>query len=286
VWLWALVPEFMTWAINWVWDAALTGLVLTCLVLITLRMGRAATRKQWVGFGVLWGMAALLNPSLLSVLPFMMLYVAWQARQRGEPWFGRAALCALVVVMVVTPWLVRNYRAFGKFVFIRGNFWAEMRYGNAIWGDGTEMSFTHPEINMYERHKYLTLGEQGYFDWKKQQTVEFIREYPEFFAELCGRRVLLFWWDFDDVSGDTEYILMTMGRRTFSTLALVGMIWLFVKRRQGAFVVASVLCVFPLVFYLTYPPARYRHVLEPLLVICAVWAVAQVREFKRLLTTD
>ncbi len=139
---------------------------------------------------------------------------------------------------------------------------------------------------MYERQKYLTLGEQGYFEWKKQQTLQFIREYPWYFRELCGRRVLLFWWDFDDVSGYTEWILLAMGRRIFSTVAFIGMIWLFVKRRKGAFVVASVLCVFPVVFYLTYPPARYRHVLEPLLVICAMWALAQVKEFKRLFATD
>jgi len=286
IWLWALVPQFMTWAINWIWDAALTGLVMTTFVLVTIRMARGATRKQWIWFGIAWGVTALLNPTTLSVLPFMLLYIAWNARRRSEPWVGRATLCCLLVVMVVTPWLVRNYYVFGKFVFIRGNFWAEMRFGNSIWGDGTELGFTHPEVNMYERHKYLTLGEQGYFDWKKRDTLDFIRTYPKYFAELCGRRVLLFWWDFDDVSGYTDWILLAMGRRIFSTLSFVGMIWLFVKRKQGAFVVASVLCVFPAVFYLTYPPARYRHVLEPLLLICALWALAQVREFQKLFPAD
>ncbi len=285
-WLWAIVPQFMVWAIDWVWDAALTGLVLSSFVLIALRMGRGATRKQWAWFGVAWGIAALLNPTLLAILPPMLLYIGWHAWRRGEPWVGRAALCCVLVVVMITPWLVRNYFAFGKFVFIRGNFWAEMRFGNSIYGDGTEMGFTHPETNMYERRKYLTMGEQGYFDWKKRDTVEFIRTYPKYFAELCGRRVLLFWWDFDDVSGYTDFVLLTMGRRTFSTLAFVGMIWLFVKRRRGAGVVAGVLCLFPAVFYLTYPPARYRHVIEPLLLICAVYAVSQVREFKRLFPAD
>lgn len=286
VWLWAVVPQFMVWGITWIWDVSLTGLIVTTLVLVTLRMSRGTTWKQWTLFGVGWGLTALLNPTTLSLLPFLMLYIAWSARKRGEPWFARAAMCSLMIVLVVTPWLVRNYFAFGKFVFIRGNFWAEMRFGNAIWSDGTEMRFTHPEVNKYERHKYLTMGEQGYFDWKKRDTIAFIREYPNYFAQLCGRRVLLFWWDFDDVSGYTTWILLAMGRRIFSTLSLVGMVWLFVKRKRGAFVVASVLCVFPAVFYLTYPPARYRHVMEPLLLICALWALAQVREFKKLFPAD
>ena len=285
-WLWALVPQFMVWAIDWIWDAALTGLVLTAFVLIAIRMGRSATRKQWIAFGIAWGLAALLNPTLLSVLPFMLCYIAWNAHRRREPWIGRFALCCLLFALVVTPWLARNYRAFGRFVFIRGNFWAEMRFGNSIWGDGLEMKITHPEVNQFERNQYLTLGEQGYFAWKKHDTLEFVHEYPKFFAELCLRRVLLFWWDFGDYYGILDDTLLTMGRRIFSTLALVGMIWLFVKRRQGAFVVASVLCVFPAVFYLTYPPERYRHVLEPLLVICAVFAVSQVREFQKLFPAD
>jgi len=286
IWLWALVPQFMVWAINWVWDAALTGLVLTTLALVTIRLGRAITRKQWILHGIGWGLAALINPTLLSVLPFLLIYIASNAHRRREPWIGRFALCSLLIVLVISPWLVRNYMAFGKFVFIRGNFWAEMRFGNSIWGDGLEIGITHPEVNPEERHKYLTLGEQGYFAWKKHDTLEFIHEYPKFFAELCGRRVLLFWWDFGDYYGVLNDTLLTIGRRTFSTLALVGMIWLFVKRRRGAFVVASVLCVFPAVFYLTYPPERYRHVLEPLLVICAVFAVSQVKEFKKLFPVD
>jgi 4-amino-4-deoxy-L-arabinose transferase-like glycosyltransferase len=285
-WLWAIIPQFMMWAVTWLWDAALDGLVLTTFVLVTIRLSRGATRKQWILFGAAWGLAGLLNPTLLTVLPFLMLYIAWNAHLRNEPWMGRLAACSLMVVLVITPWLVRNYLAFGKFVFIRGNFWAEMRFGNSIWADGTELSFTHPEINQYERHKYLTLGEQGYFDWKKRDTKQFLHEYPEFFANLCGRRVLLYWWDFDDYYGLPRDAIWAIGRRTFSTLALVGMIWLFVKRRKGAFAVASALCAFPVVNYISFPAARYRHVLEPLLLLCAVFAVSQVTEFKKLFPAD
>ena len=132
----------------------------------------------------------------------------------------------------------------------------------------------------------MTLGEQAYFESKKQDVVQFIRENPAYFARLCFQRMLFFWWDFGDYYGYTPDVLLTIGRRTFSTLGLVGMLWLFVRRRRGAGVLAIVLCVFPAVFYLTYPAWRYRHVIEPLLLICAVWAVAQVREFKKLFPAD
>ena len=280
-WLWAVMPPFMMWAVEWMWDAALTTLVFTCIIWLTIRLSRSVTLGRWLAFGLLWGLASLLNPSLLSALPFTVAYIAWKARGRGEKWFAPAALCCAVVVLTITPWLVRNHQAFGKFIFIRGNFWLEMRMGNSIYGDGTWMAFTHPEINNFERQKFLHLGEQQYFESKKQDTLKFIRQYPGYFRELCMRRVLLYWWDFNDVSPETTEILKAMARRAFSTLALVGMIFLWIKRREAAGLLTAVLMVFPLPYYLTYPYGRYRHVIEPLLLICAVYAIAQVREFKR-----
>ena len=123
--LWAIVPTFMTWAVFSVWDASFTTLIVTGIVWVGLNLGRRVTLRTWLAFGFLWGFAALLNPSLLSFLPCSVGYVAWQARARHERWMAPAALCCFVVLLTVTPWFIRNYRVFGKPVFIRGNFWAQ-----------------------------------------------------------------------------------------------------------------------------------------------------------------
>jgi 4-amino-4-deoxy-L-arabinose transferase-like glycosyltransferase len=280
--LWAIVPQFMTWAVNWVWDVALTTFIVTWIVWIALQLGRDVTLRRWIGFGALWGFAALLNPSLLSFLPFALGYIAWQARDRRERWLQPALLSCAVVLLTIAPWLVRNYHAFGKPVFIRGNFWAEMRFGNSIYADGTWLAYTHPEINPYERQKYLKLGEQGYFAEKKHDVQQFIRQYPGFFVELCFRRVLLYWWGYDDITEVPSEVLQAMGRRIFSTLALIGMLFVIFRRRPAWFLFAALLLTFPLPYYLTYPYGRYRHVIEPILLICAVYAVAHVKEFRRL----
>jgi len=94
--------------------------------------------------------------------------------------------------------------------------------------------------------------------------------------------VLFYWWDFRDITGSTPEVLQTIARRTFSTLALVGVVFLWIRRREAAALITSVLVVYPLPYYLTYPYGRYRHVLEPLLLICALYCLAQVREFQKL----
>jgi len=276
----------MAWAVFWLWDAAATTLLLTSIVWLTIRLSRSVSIRQWIAFGLLWGFAALLNPSLLSVLPFTVVYIAWKARTRGERWLTPALLSCVVTLLTVTPWLIRNYMAFDRFVFIRGNFWAEMRYGNSPYGDGTWMGFTHPETNPIERQKLVRMGELRYFDSKKQEVLGFIREYPWYFRELCFRRVLFYWWDFGDITGSTPETLQTIARRTFSTIALVGVVFLWIRRREAAALITAVLVIYPLPYYLTYPYGRYRHVLEPLLLICALYGLAQVREFKKIFATD
>jgi hypothetical protein len=280
-WCWALLPPFMAWAVFWIWDAALTTLVLTWIIWFTIRLSQAVTWRNSSGFGFLWGFAALLNPSLLSLFPVTLAFIVWHARRRREPWLAPSAFCALVFVLTIAPWLVRNYIAFGKFVFIRGNFWAEMHFGNSIWADGTWQGFSHPEVNMRERRKYVAIGEQAYFAEKEREVKQFIHQYPHFFAELCFRRVLLYWWDFGDFYGYVPDSLMTVGRRTFSTLALVGVVLFLVRKRPGAGLITGALMMFPLPYYLTYPYGRYRHVIEPLLLICAVYAVSRVKELRR-----
>ena len=285
-WLWALLPPFMMWAVNWVWDASLATLALTCLVLMALRMSQHANLLRWLALGALFGVTALVNPTVLSVFPIAVLYVGWFAWRRREAWVARAVGCTLVLVVAISPSLVRNYETFGKFIFVRGNFWFEVRLGNAIGADGTEMLFTHPEVNPIERTKYLTMGEQGYFDSKKREALKFIRENPRYFAELCFRRVLLFWGDYGDYNGDVADALLTIARRTFSVLALIGLLQLLFRRRRGAALAGLTVCVFPSVFYLTTPSIRYRHVLEPLLLIFTVYAVSQVKEFRKLFAND
>ena len=156
-----------------------------------------------------------------------------------------------------------------------------MSFGNSIHGNGTWMGFAHPEINHVERKKYLTLGEPGYYDLKKGEVMEFVRQYPNYFAEFCFRRFLLFWWDYGDVDGDTVEIIRTYWERTFATLALLGVIFALRQRRPGAWLMAAVLVVYPLPYYLTFPYGRYRHIIEPLLLLFSVYTLAPVRELRR-----
>ena len=68
------------------------------------------------------------------------------ANVRSAEWFSPRPFSCICVA----PWLVRNYRTFGQFVFIRSNFGAEVRLGNGPGADGTWMDYLHPTKNASE----------------------------------------------------------------------------------------------------------------------------------------
>src|SRR5207247_10545921 len=93
---------------------------------------------------------------------------------------GKAALAGIVLaslffVATIAPWLVRSYETFGRFIFIRSNFGAELRLGNGPGADGTWMAYLHPTQNPLEMRRYERMGERAYVSERKREAIEFIR---------------------------------------------------------------------------------------------------------------
>ena len=78
-WTWALFPYAIYWPVRVVWEMSLSAYLLSLALLLTLRMADAPPRpRAWIGFGLLWGVLALTNTAMLSMLPFCLLYLAWR----------------------------------------------------------------------------------------------------------------------------------------------------------------------------------------------------------------
>ena len=75
------------------------------------------------------GIGELSNPSMLSFLPFSGLWIWHRRRQRGLPSIAGVALASALFFVCLTPWLARNYRTFGRFVFVRNDFGLQLRSG-------------------------------------------------------------------------------------------------------------------------------------------------------------
>src|SRR5215471_12709996 len=94
-WTWALLPSVMYWSTRWVWETSLAALLLALIFWLTLRLAELDGRELWMVFGLLWGVAALINTSLLSFMPASALW-AWHRRRQNS----RASLAGIALAFV------------------------------------------------------------------------------------------------------------------------------------------------------------------------------------------
>jgi hypothetical protein len=62
-----------------------------------------------------------------------------------------------------------------------------------------------------------------------------------------------------------------------SVLALWGASWAIRQKRPGAWLLLLLLLVYPAIYYVVYPHARYRHPVEPEMVVLADFIIAEGR---------
>jgi 4-amino-4-deoxy-L-arabinose transferase-like glycosyltransferase len=250
-WAWALLPNVMFWCTRYVWETSLSALLVAAIFWLTLTLEEREGLWPWVEFGVLWGISALNSPTLLSFLPAAGLW-AWHRRiKAGKKSLPGIVFASIIFFACITPWLVRNYRVLGKFIFIRDNFGAELRLGNGPGADGTLMIYLDPMHDLYAMRQFQAMGELSYIAMRKQQAVAYIKADYARFSGLCVRRFICYW------AGPPK-----------ATRALR-------QRRRGAWLLLWLMLLYPAVYYGVYSILRYRHPIEPLITILCVFVLTE-----------
>jgi 4-amino-4-deoxy-L-arabinose transferase-like glycosyltransferase len=280
-WAWALLPNVIFWCTRAVWETSLSALLLATIFWLALTLEEREGLLPWFEFGLLWGIAALDNTSLLSFLPAAGLWASYRRAKLGKRSLAGIALAAAVFFACITPWLIRDYRTFDKFIFIRDNFGAELRLGNGPGANGTWMEYLHPTQDVYALRQYEAMGELAYVEARKREALDFIRADYARFAGLCLRRFVYFWsgppkatqppW----LNGAKNSLFLAS-----SVLAIWGLILALRQRRPGAWLLFWLILLFPAIYYFVFAMPRYRHPIEPEMAILCVFVVTEAARSK------
>jgi 4-amino-4-deoxy-L-arabinose transferase-like glycosyltransferase len=275
---WAFNPYVWYWSIHWIWDTTFTPLMLALIFLIALELKQWPGLRGWILFGALWGVGALANPTMLAFLPFCGLWVWRQRYRRALPSLAGVVLSSLVFFLVLSPWLLRNYNAFGRLVFIRDDFGLQFRLGNNNLADGMLIATLQPNLNKLELEKFERLGEIGYEAECRRLAFEWIRAHPSQFAVITMKRFFYFW---NGVPRPTDSTAPWDFRSSLflasSVLALWGLVRALRQKRPGAWLFAGLVATYPTTYYFVFPHARYRHPIEAELLILMVFLLCEVR---------
>jgi 4-amino-4-deoxy-L-arabinose transferase-like glycosyltransferase len=275
-WTWALLPYVMYWCTRWVWETSLSALLLAVIFWLELTMEERDGMKPWLWFGLLWGIAALNSTVLLAFLPASGFWAWYHRAKRHKPSLAGVVLASVVFIACITPWLVRNYETFGKFIFIRDNFGVELRLGNGKGADGTWMLYLHPTQDLYGMRQYTAMGELAYIEMRKRQAVDYITADYKRFAVLCLKRFIYYWNGPPKVS--QIWWLMEL-RNSLFLAASVLMFWglgrALRRHRPGAWLLFWLILLYPAIYYVVFPMPRYRHPIEPEMTILGVYLLTE-----------
>jgi 4-amino-4-deoxy-L-arabinose transferase-like glycosyltransferase len=278
-WTWAVFPYAIYWPTRVVWETSFTTFLLSLALLLTLRMADESPRwRSWIWFGLLWGLILLTNTAVVSMMPFCLLWLVYSRPKRSQ--VAGAALCVFVAILVATPWLVRNYEVFGKFIFIRDNLPLEMYEANNDQSQGLWMRNEHPGNDPAAMRQFQETGELRFMAQKKEQVQQFLREHPGRFLWFTMERAVYFWIAPPQATIVDGYDLMISRHVNFGLAAAFAFagLWLMIRRRvRGSFLLACFLWIYPLPYYLVNPFVRYKHPIEPEMILLIVYLLWEAR---------
>jgi len=295
-WIWALYPAAMQYAVRWPWEMTITTALFAFTLVLALRMRGIGSEvqsprtsnleprtAQWLLFGLLWALIALSNSTLLIFLPVCALWILLpnpgtpsvrSHRMGGIAHILRGPiLAALLFLACIAPWTIRNWQAFHAFIPLRGNLGAEMYMGNGPGSNGLLMEYYHPFQAPEQLCLYASLGEVRYVAQRGALAKSFIAAHPSHFAADVARRIYFFWIGVPHPADEAWYneLGRTLNFAFISVAGLLGLALALRRRVPAAGVFAFAFLLLPIPYYLITVHARFRHPLEPLICILAVY---------------
>ena len=282
-WTWAVFPYLIYWPVRVVWEVSFTTFLLSLALWLAIVAPDHPPRAwDWIRFGLLWGLIALTNTAVLILLPCMLAWIVHQIPGRSAR-FRAIALCTLTLVVAITPWTVRNYRTFARFIFIRDNLPLELYEANNDASSGLWTRSEHPGNDLGSMRRFQELGEIRFMDEKKQEFVRFVQQHPGEFWLFTIKRFYYFWaappqatvvGRFElRIARHTEFLLAAI-------FAAAGLVLMFFRRNRYRWLLAPFLLIYPIPYYLVNPFPRYKHPIETVMLVLIVYVLWEANAVK------
>ena len=282
-WLWAVFPNAIVIPFQWIWDTSLTALLAATILWATLALMDSRRMRDWCAYGLLWGFTLLTNPALGGALPFLLGWAAYRERREVRGRLAKPVAALGIAILCCVPWTVRNYAEFHRFIPLRSNFPLELWIGNNEVFDDRSPNINARVTRYGEARRYGQLGETAFMQEKWKLASEFMQTHKRLEVRLTVWRFLDFWLgsfrpveDFENA--DSTWIRAILALNFLTAIGgAIGIVILWRARSPHGFPAAVFVVVVPLVYYVTHASLRYRHPIDPIVLMLTAIAITGVR---------
>ena len=283
-WLWVFFPSAVVMPFQWIWETSLSALLAATILWATIALSESGRTRDWIGYGFLWGLSLLTNPALGAALPFLLAWLAY--RHRREPKvpgpFAKPGLALGVAILCCVPWTIRNYAEFHRLIPLRSNFPFELWLGNNEVFDPHSLDI-NARVTRYEQARlYSQLGETAFMRERWNLAADFIRTHKRLELRLTWWRFMSFWLGsfrpLQDFARAETWLQAVLVLSLLTGIgSAIGIVVLWLKRSLYALPIAAFILPFPLVYYITHASLRYRHPIDPIVLISTAVAIVGAR---------
>ena len=258
------------------WESFLAGTQLLMAYLLTDKAFGVQRMRISLGAGALWGLSILTNPvTALLLVAWLLCFVL--CGTQGQPAavlaprsagtlarsknVYRLVAIAGVALLVVAPWIARNYVRFGTFIFVRDNLGLELYTGNndcaspdlkANIQSGCHAR-THPNPSVAVAAQLAAAGEVPFYRARLREALDWIASHRAAFLRLTVQRSRLFWFPSADSTWELALVWVV------TLLSFPGLVLIARKNSCAACVIAATWFLFPLIYYVVPFEPRYRY---------------------------
>jgi 4-amino-4-deoxy-L-arabinose transferase-like glycosyltransferase len=220
-----------------------------------------------LALGMISGVAALANPVILAFYPFALLWLVVKFRCEWRTRLKYAAAIVGCCAVVISPWLLRNYLVFDRFVFIKSNFAWELLRAN--YADGARIDSATDNLASRSANE----GQMGALS--NRSAMNRVIETPAPLLTRIPGRVFRFWTTLGESTRGVAQLVAGISYYSVLCGALAG-VWI-ARRQQPIQLAVLYLLTIPLPFYVTWSSfSRFRFPIEPILILFASYAVTSL----------
>jgi Dolichyl-phosphate-mannose-protein mannosyltransferase len=298
-----LLIEYTTFPMT---ETLFTFLVALLVLLATPPTREAASPRRsalWAAVvGIVFGACALCRPTIWPVAAFVAVWTWWRSRSKGVPaisWLLHAVIAGVALGVVVSPWVVRNWRILkspvlttthGGYTLLLGNNDAYFQQVAARplleeWRDSAPDRFQQrwfqQLVSEMDREIGPGAGELAQDRWMYRRAWRDMAANPHLFLRACALRFAEFWNVIPlspSRSGTSAVVVWGTGAGYAIELMffVVGLLSVIRRGDDRWFLLLVLILNFSLVHLLYWSNMRMRAPLVPLIAVIASRGVAEL----------
>jgi len=257
------------------------------VLLIYLLLNDLSDLKTNIFIGMVLGLAFLTRASIIALLPALFLYFFYKTFKISglKGFLKRLALLVFVFIIVIFPWLLRNYlltgqviiSTHGPFGFWQGNnqYSYELLKKNISLDEIYRMKPPPPIFNKYRTMPRSPKQAITVADAYRKEALDFIKKNPGTFVKLALLKFVKFWSWVRNPSSSKPGISSNQTRQIVYFISYfplliffpIGLFLLYNKKKEYFFLFLGILFFYTLAHMIVMGFTRLRLPIDPILMI-------------------